>query len=131
MSKNTERELDAYDKAIAYLSEHPSEICDAWDMPIKHPAGMLFGFISEDRFVKEVPNCGCLVEIRSRGAEARRGGCYDAELTQEIKNDTRIPTTKEAIGVDTLPLFAAWQRRLDKELNRKPPVWVEPAEAAT
>jgi MoxR-like ATPase len=58
--------------------------------------------------------CGCLTMIRSdEGFVAQTSA-----LTKAIKADTRIPDDPEKITLRHLPVFAEWQRRLDKELGR-------------
>jgi hypothetical protein len=48
------------------------------------------------------------------------------ELTEEILEDFRIPEIfashdyKPRITIELLPLFAEWQRKIDKVLNRNP-----------
>jgi hypothetical protein len=39
-------------------------------------------------------------------------------LTKAIRADARIPEGPQWITVNDLPVFAEWQRRLDKELKR-------------
>lgn len=107
--------MDKYDRAIAYLSEHPEQIVPAWFNPGKHEAGCLFRYATATGFHSGVGDqeYGCLTLIRYGDAVAET-----KELTQAIKTDERIPCTFYGITLDTLPVFAEWQRRLDKELNR-------------
>ena len=102
---------DKYDKAIEYLTDHPSEIERAWNNPRNHEMGCLFTYAQHpvfDRFM-----CGCLTQIREGGM-----GAQTKELTKAIRADRGIPFRAEDITVETLPVFAEWQRRLDKELGR-------------
>lgn len=50
--------------------------------------------------------------------------CADRELadrlTDEIRQDTRIPWNSKNIKVSDLPVFAEWQRRLDWQLRTVP-----------
>ena len=39
------------------------------------------------------------------------------ELTKAIRKDPRIPKLPKNITVADLPVFAEWQRRLDKEIR--------------
>jgi hypothetical protein len=96
---------DEYDKAIAYLTEHPNEIGIAWAHPGTMPGGCLFNF------VPGFGAYGCLTMIRG-------GQAYNArteELTNAIRNDKRLPSWSSKVRVKHLPVFAEWQRRLDKD----------------
>lgn len=102
--------MDKYDKAIAYLTENPHQIFESWQW-----GGSLFLRTGNPR----PRTCdsdlvvGCLTQIR-----ADVGYCTPTpELTKAIRNDDRIPKRPEQITVGNLPLFAEWQRRLDKELG--------------
>lgn len=94
---------DKYDKQIAYLTEHPEKIFLYW------VGGKgLFAFagpISD-------PTIGCLTMIRGSGDVA-----LTPELTKAIQSDERIPYGEEGITIESLPVFAEWQRRLDAGLN--------------
>lgn len=62
---------------------------------------------------------GCLTMIRAntRGRiERPRHMAQTEALTREIEADERIPNSVKGITRDNLPIFAEWQRRLDKEL---------------
>lgn len=113
---------DKYDKAIAYLTEHPEEIFNAWsingtaDDPREHPAHCLFQRTDGNDYDDD-SHCGCLTEVKAMCDKRPRAPTY--ALTIAIRNDTRIPTDVEQITVADLPVFAEWQRRIDKELNRK------------
>ena len=104
---------DKYDDAVAYLTDNPGEILAAWNRPDKHPAGALFNYVA-----REVPkelDCmyGCLTQIRGEIYEAET-----PELTRAIRADERIPRKSALVTLAHLPVFAEWQRRIDKELNR-------------
>jgi len=110
--------MDKYDEAIEFLKAHPSEIHEAWseiedDPP--HPAHCLFQAATKDGRVDSIASFGCLTQIRGMGS-------WDAatpELTEAIRADDRIPGNPLSISVDHLPVFAEWQRRIDRELGRK------------
>lgn len=121
---------DIYDKAVEYLTEaqlndpRSATIFKAWSH-LDDPGGILFGFASEhrnrggqiiDNEVDSYQLVGCLTQIRGGGFVATR-----PELTEAIKADGRIPTSGEDVTVNDLPVFAEWQRKLDKELGRTPP----------
>jgi hypothetical protein len=118
MEQHTNREPDRYDKAIAYLEAHPSEIASAWANPFFHPGGALFLYVTHnsgesiDLGRGRFKLCGCLTQVRrgTRDAETE-------ELTEEIRNDTRIPRDFDNVGINNLAVFAEWQRRLDRELR--------------
>lgn len=110
-------ETDVYDREIAFLTEHPHQIAIHWinQSPLFqmacHPELML----GQHRF-------GCLSMIRDDDdMEVNPYVAQTKELTREIKEDYRIPPSSSDITVEHLPIFAEWQRRLDKELNRLPP----------
>ena len=98
---------DKYDAAIEYLTEHPDEILPAWNTPYEHRAGCLF--------VYTAPGCGCLTQIRY-GKPAPT-----PELAREIGSDKRIPHLGRDITLLHLPVFAEWNRRLDREIPER---WV-------
>jgi len=123
---------DKYDEAIEYLTRNPDQICRAWDATWSHVAGCLFRPASASTTDpgRGIPwpldrtgsfQCGCLTTIRL-GEPGKYGHAVLAEtedLTKEIRADERIPKTIKEVTVEHLPVFAEWQRRLDKELNRK------------
>jgi hypothetical protein len=105
--------MDKYDAAVAFLTEHPEEIDEAWNNPSDHSAGCLFAHTSFTGKWSPANPCGCLTQVR--------GGCGVAqteEMTRAISGDFRLPSTCAEITVDHLPIFAAWQRRIDRALNR-------------
>ena len=113
---------DKYDEAVAYLTENPQHIRRDWcrggavqrlgaDQTGVGP--LLFMYASEGG---ELHNCGCLTMIRGSGEVAQT-----EELTRQIREDERIPMCVDEITVESLPVFAEWQRRLDKELGREVP----------
>jgi hypothetical protein len=107
---------DKYDEAIEYLQLMPKEMIYAWNGPRGHSAGILFSFCSSDRRskYKNANVIGCLTLIRQKDY-------YIAEtpaLTAAIQADERMPDHEDKITIDSLPVFAEWQRRIDKELNR-------------
>lgn len=109
---------DKYDLAVEWLTEHPEEIQAAWGNPWEHKGGCLFLGVSPWGSMALMDNgetCGCLTQVA--------GGVRDAwtqELTQAIRQDKGLPKSRHEIAVSHLPLFAKWQRRIDKELGRKP-----------
>ena len=93
---------DKYDEAIKFLVEHPEEIFEAWESPCRGPAGCLFLFASrngESVYKGLGKKCvGCLSQIRAGGKESEIEYCVE--------------------GMETLPVFAEWQRRLDREIRQ-------------
>lgn len=102
---------DKYDKAVEYLTKHPDEIHFAWNRPHTARGGCLFQYAQNTDSTTEF--CGCLTQIRG-GFEVAQ----TPELTEAILRDIRLPCDEDDITVDDLPIFAEWQRRIDKELNR-------------
>lgn len=121
---------DKYDKAVEYLTENPSAIRESWNDPCNNvdSGGILF-MAAAPRSHHAFPTrpdgieCGCLTTIR-RGTTnlpngvVQPGDAWTDELTHRIRSDDRIPMTVDDIRVEHLPVFAEWQRRLDKELDR-------------
>ena len=93
---------DKYDRAIDWLREHPDRFLDAWGLTT--PAACLFDFVKM--------GCGCLTQVRSGIRRAPTD-----ELTDRIRADDRIPRQPEDITIGSLPVFAEWQRRLDRALG--------------
>lgn len=119
---------DKYDEAIAYLTAHPEEIysawCDAGETDGNHkglPGVELFAMARRDGKDSYQNGCGCLTMIRN--SEFRQVVSADQEkshrLTQAIRADHRLPCSGSLITPADLPVFAEWQRRLDRELNEE------------
>lgn len=110
---------DKYDEAIEYLATHPGEIRAAWreasteEGEQEHPAHCLFQGATKNGHIDLDAGCGCLTQIRCGFLKAET-----PELTEAIKSDMRIPASVLSVKVNHLPIFAEWQRRIDKELNR-------------
>lgn len=96
---------DKYDLAIESLTANPEKIHEAWNDPTRFKEGCLFMYADN--------SSGCLTQIRY---QPWRYGRRLAQAT-EIVADERIPEDPNEITVETLPVFAEWQRRLDKELG--------------
>lgn len=113
--------MDAYDHMVAYLTDNPDQIHDAWNIPTGHVAGALFAPLGS--------GCeACLTQLRVRNSYSPGYlyGTAGLAIAEEVRLDERIPSNGNGITLKHLPIFAEWQRRIDKELNRVPPVWVEP-----
>lgn len=113
---------DAYDKMVEWLRERPEKISNQWLNPFTSEAGALFSFCTTTRndVIGNGVCCGCLTQVRNgQHAETQR-------LTEAIRSDDRLPMHGTKITVDHLPVFAEWQRLIDAELSRTPPVWREP-----
>lgn len=104
---------DKYDEAVEYLTENPKAIWHSWGTPTSHPSGCLFQYVTPTGDDGET-YCGCLTLIRG---SSNFKACTP-ELTEAIRADKRIPEKGDEITVEHLPIFAEWQRRIDKELNR-------------
>lgn len=115
--------MDKYDIAIEYLTEHPEEISHAWDQAAYDDVegSCLFQFANktnEDTLLSENTRCGCLTQIKLVSIGTMKYVAETLELTRAIREDDRLPSDPEDIKVADLPVFAEWQRRIDKELNR-------------
>jgi hypothetical protein len=96
---------------VQYLTKHPDEILMAWRFPSEGTVGCLFNFAGDkDRYGER---CGCLTQVKDKVSRAQTPA-----LTKAIRADARIPKGPQWITVKDLPVFAEWQRRLDKELER-------------
>jgi len=126
---------DKYDKAIAYLERHPEDIHDAWGNPGTYEGrgGELFGFVGPDwssssnsyEVRGEVSGtCGCLQQIRQAYKNEEVQYMNELESTDmalsfwprqwaRIAMDRRLPWNDEEIGLEHLPVFAEWQRKID------------------
>ena len=117
---------DAYDEAVAWLTERPEEIWNAW-MEGNGPAigrGCLFRYACKSGEF-DGQDVGCLTAIRSG-----TGHATTRELTRAIRLDDRLPRNSQLeAGVANLPVFAEWQRHLDSVLGRPAPVWNYESEA--
>lgn len=69
---------------------------------------------SDTRLRPDGRGCGCLTMIR------KFPDCcaWTEELTEEIRSDERIPFSACTVTPEDLPVFAEWQRRLDKEIRQ-------------
>jgi hypothetical protein len=137
-----ERVMDAYDKMVAYLNANPHLIFVSWNDPRPgiNAAGPLFAYVWPHN--NPPGKIGCLTTIAT--------GEYDA-ATPELKNallaDDRLKVDVLEIRYDAfkeanderaanravaeallplLPVFAEWQRRIDKELGRNEPLFLGP-----
>ena len=103
---------DKYYKAVQYLTKHPEKIKDAWNFPFTFSSGCLFNYAGDTKN----SGIGCLTQIRKNEDGHVSVNAETPELTEEIRKDKRIPKNPKYIRVKHLPVFAEWQRRLDKEL---------------
>ena len=116
--------MDKYDKAIKYLTKHPDRIIDAWHVPLADDEGELAQAYCLFQYCNKTgrygtSNIGCLTTIRSGNIYGTGPVAFSEILTQEIRADERIPVSPGRITVKDLPVFAEWQRRLDREIRDK------------
>jgi len=110
--------MDKYDEAIAYLTENPDEIKDAWGDPSNSvPGSVLFGYVGPEwtdcSMSKDgIHRCGCLQQIR-QDEDGEEFTSWWPEITRQIRQDRSIPKDHEEIGVGDLEAFAKWQRIVD------------------
>lgn len=99
---------DQYDQHIAYLNKNPEDIYQEWSS-----GRGLF------KMVGEGTARGCLTMIRCGIFPhfAYIKNKRNIEITNQIKNDSRIPSRIEDVKLEHLPVFAEWQRKID-ELNK-------------
>ena len=103
--------MDKYDRAVAYLTKRPHLIYNAWSH------GFMENFHIRARVLFSAAGgfhgCGCLTQVKS-GSPA-----HTPALERAIRADIRIPWNADEITVKSLPVFAEWQRRLDRYAFRK------------
>lgn len=103
--------MDIYDKEVKRLSKNPDEIYCAWTYGPGHSP--LFDAASSKRYTS-VNSCGCLIQVKMGfRASSKR-------LTEAIRADARIPEDVTEIKPEHLPVFAEWQRKLDKMFKSRP-----------
>ncbi len=115
--------MDKYDKAIQFFTKNPDEIQGYWGCP-DTSNGCLFKFMSakseykkndpaDEAYIVNGENyyCGCLTQIKG-GPDLY--AAFDKKLTDQIINDPEIPDRPSAITVESLPVFAKYQRKADK-----------------
>jgi hypothetical protein len=112
---------DKYDRAISYLTDLPSEIFKAWSST-DHECHCLFAFVSPTGRVENEPvgngkRIGCLTQIRA----SDHCVAWTDDLTRRIRADERIPLSGSDTTPEHLPVFAEWQRTIDRELGRGEP----------
>lgn len=111
--------MDKYDKQIAELMQYEGDefrekVRDDWGActPLFQPV--------YSNYTANV-ECGCLTQIKDGSGffKAFKNGNPDEQLTQEIINDVRIPRSPREITKESLPVFAEWQRKIDKLYGRE------------
>lgn len=127
---NATRCRDKYDKAVEYLTQHPNEIYKAWKYAANNvKGGVLFQFCTPSKqscidpvnnqdtgkkVIGSIVACGCLTQVRSTQDYLQWAVAHTKALTLKILADKRLPDDPTQITVEHLPLFAAWQRFMDK-----------------
>lgn len=112
--------MDKYDRAVLFLKKHPSEITRAWfesGPEARKRAHCLFQYVTPTGKAKlrsDGRPCGCLTQVKIGCAVA-----WTEALTQAIRTDVRIPSSYLKIRAEDLPIFAEWQRKLDRLLERR------------
>lgn len=112
--------VDKYDAEIADLLalEH-KEFLRIVHLRWKAGVG-LFRMATANGMLTAADGCGCLTLIRADhdlSAMDMDGNPLHA-ITAEIRADERIPKSPFKITKESLPAFAEWQRRLDKEIRK-------------
>jgi hypothetical protein len=106
---------DKYDQQIDKLLNAPNvkrAIQNDWE----HAIG-LFQFATPTGKVEydDALASGCLTMIRRSTTNI----AYTQKLTEAIRADERLPKNWGDIEPHHLPVFAEWQRRLDKEIRHR------------
>ena len=106
--------MDKYDVQIAELVKLDGEEFTAAVQSDWMNSKGLFEYAIANPKCMGKDGTGCLTMIRNGGWRAET-----EELTEAIRADERLPKTQQDITKEHLPVFAEWQRRLDKELSRE------------
>jgi hypothetical protein len=123
VKRTSKAKPDVYERAVRYLTKNPYRIWDAWvdagDLGTHSKTGwVLFRNVTPDGVSRRPEgNFGCLTQVKSGTNRA-----FTQELTEAIRSDAGLDGSPCKITVKSLPVYAAWQRRLDKEFGRKAPV---------
>lgn len=106
--------MDKYDEQIKFLRQNPNHLWDQWQSAkgLFKFAGYMGGTLT-DTEVMGFP-MGCLTMIRGGNYYAYTKGKPDLQLTKDIQADERLPEFEANITVESLPVFAEWQREIDK-----------------
>lgn len=126
---------DKYDRAIEVLTREVEEtggtsaIYDAWNNAgsSQHDAtNREYGAKVCDLFApvcidQKTSSAGCLTQLKAHDLGHGEND-YDFECSAEtyadLMADDRITADASTITIEDLPVFAEWQRRLDRELGR-------------
>lgn len=133
VEKLPKRRKDKYDRAIEHLLAQPDfkqAVLSAWSYPAAdedepNPAHCLFQSASpsgqEDERSPAGERIGCLTQIRitNSSREYLPLVAWTPELTKEIAEDESIPMSVDEVTPESLPVFAEWQRKLDRTIRRK------------
>lgn len=107
--------MDFYDTEIERITRSSKPLNEFWlETSDRQARSPLFAYVTPDR------RCslegGCLTQIKA----GLTGACTPA-LARAIRKDQRLPKSGFLIELKHLPVFAQWQRRIDKMLKREPP----------
>jgi len=109
---------DKYDDDIAEIMKEVEEGEDFSAVVNEHwcNASPLFQYATplDVRRRPDGKECGCLTMIR----KYPDCSAWTDKLTEEIRSDERIPFSAWTVTPEDLPVFAEWQRRLDKEIRQ-------------
>lgn len=112
--------MDKYDEAIAYLlaqEDFHDAVKTSWSNPLFIKAGCLFQYVTPsgelERDCDGLICSGCLTIVRA----GIRRACTP-ELTDRIRADNRLPDSPDKITKESLPVFAEWQRELDRTIRQ-------------
>ena len=122
-----EQPRDKYDDEIDALMVYADDD-DLWRKQVRRSwelATPLFAVVGGGKIAGDNVQCrGCLTQIRMTAQTRFQDHTYVAvvggrrhPITEEIRNDTRIPATVEEIRPHHLPIMADWQRRIDREIR--------------
>lgn len=106
----------SYDNQIAYLKENPDKIIEHWN-----EAKGIFKIIgaSMDEKGKTIGvshDGGCLTMVKI-GADVVINGSVNIELTQKIRDDSRVPCSPSRTTTSDLEVFKEYQEYADSLIN--------------
>lgn len=99
--------MDIYDKEVERLTNNPQDIWKDWNytgsilFSNAAPKGVVFNKKTNEYY-------GCITQVKARIYPA-----YTRNLTDEIREDKRVPSDGKYITVEDLPVFAEYRRKID------------------
>ena len=111
-----------YAAARRYLERHLGKIEQAWRSPNRKKGGSFFLFCTSSGHVDEEEWCGCLTQLKACLMEPNSSCAHipgmsrtlEKRLLKKLRNDARIPSDVNDVGVEHLAAFEEWQNDFDE-----------------